>query len=664
MNTNPNAAPVEAAGIVSANLTNTTDKDNPLVKVWMKRIKASEKHFKAFHQRVRYNRELVRGIDDKENPQSPAYNKKRANLIKSTLSVVLSKVYAKNPEMSAEPTNKNGDLRLLATTVSTVTQTMLEDAKLKSRAKRMVRQSMTTTFGVLKVQYQYDMKTDPQIKDRIEDTQDNLAHIEQLIKSIEDGDDQSLVGLETRRAELQEAIAGLEAKKETVAAEGLTLDLVRTDRLLLDESIEDIQDYEQSSWIIEKIPMRRSKAKGLFTELENDDWATASTFKIGNVDEVPESNGPYASNLKGGSDEDPMVLVYEAWSKVDNRIYTLIDGISCKFARAPYSPQFTGERWWPYFILPFGVVDGCMVTQSLVDDLEKLEVEHNETRDKFAEVRRNIKPGFITSADVKESSITTRQDAQIGEVTVIDTGGESLKDHVQERTQLKIDPAVYDTSTIAYDIEAVSGLQEAARSVVTTAKTATEATISDQSLGARVDEFRNHVEDTLTEVAQYSSELCLLAMTRPQVAQIMGEPKPLSQEDAMNAVMMGKPPQPEPTYAWPEDQSPEYVFSLIQMKIRAGTTAAPNKLAAQEAWTRALPVLQGLIDKILQVEAMGGDGTPYRELVKETAARFDESIDVDRFLPAKPQQIPQIPGAQPGMPMPGGLPGQSPATLQ
>jgi hypothetical protein len=49
--------------------------------------------------------------------------------------VVLSKVYAKNPEMSAEPTNKARNLRLFADTVSTVTQTMLEDAKLKKRPR-------------------------------------------------------------------------------------------------------------------------------------------------------------------------------------------------------------------------------------------------------------------------------------------------------------------------------------------------------------------------------------------------------------------------------------------------------------------------------------------------------------------------------------------------
>ena len=652
-----------AAGIVSANLQGQTDADDPLVKVWADRIKAAEKHWEKFHQRVRYNRDLVQGIDFTSDPRSPHYNKKRANLIKSTLSVVLSKVYAKNPEMSAEPTNKAKNLRKFCDTVSAVTQRMLEDAKLKTKAKRAVRAAMTCSHGIVKVQYQKDIKVDPLIKDRIEDTQDNIANIERLLAQIE-GDEAQRCDLEAKKRELEQAIAGLEAKKEVVAAEGLVADMVRTDRYLLDPAIDDILDYESAAYMVEKIPMRKSAAMGLFPDF---DLSKASTYKVGEFDMESDKARPYSADMKaGGQGDDPLILVYEAWSKTDNTIYTLVAGINGQFARVPYQPTYTGERWWPYFVLPWGVVDGKVVSQSLVDDLEKLEVEHNETRDKFAEVRRNIKPNFVVSADVKDKQIQTRQIAGIGEVIVVDTGGQKLADFVQQSTQLQIDPAVYDTSPIAYDWDQTSGLQEAARSVITKAKTATEAAISDQSLGARVGEFRDSVEDWLTEIAQYGAELLLLAMTEPMVAQIMGEAEPVDPEAIMLAVQSGQPiQQPVKPYEWPAERTPETVFELVQMKIRAGSTAAPNKLEMQETWTRALPLLQQMIQIIMQTDAMGGDSTPFRELVKETAARFDESLDVERFLPPKPMQrpaIPQIPGMQPGMPMPGGIPGQP--TLQ
>ena len=684
MNDAINSGTPDAPSMVMANVNATTDKDDPLVGKWMDRIKRCEKHWAPFHKRVKYNRNLVRGIDDKATTTSPEYNLKRANLIKSTISVVLSKVYAKNPEMAAEPTNKSKQLRKFVDTVSGVTQAMLDDARLKQKAKRAVRGAMTSTFSVVKVQYQRDIRTDPIIVRRIQDAQDNILNIEGILAQME-GDEALRHDQEVKKRELEQAITSLELQKETVAGEGIVIDNVRTDRILFDEAIDDIMDYRESAWIIEKVPMRKSSAMGKFPGF---DFTGATTFKISQrgTDPTPENAAPYSLNMNGTEGDDPMIMVYEAWCKTDNTIYTLIDACRKQFAREPYSPEFAGEVWWPYFVLPFGVVDGEFVTQSLVDDLEKLEVEHNETRDKFADVRKNIRPHFIVSGDVTDKEITTRLHPELGEIIVVSpAAGGRLQDNMQQGVQLTIDPAVFDTSPISYDIETVSGLQEAARSVITTAKTATEAQISDQSLGARVGEFRDQIEDWLSEIAQYASELCLLAMTDAQVEQIMGGPEPFTQEQLLQAQATMVPPVPVLPYEWPQDRSPQAVFNLVQMKVRAGSTQAPNKLAMQESWTRALPLFTQMIGQIMQIDAMRGDSTPYRELIKETASRFDESLDVERFLPAKPVQpvLPagpaaavqppsmqagpqgpgsQIPGIQPGAPRPGGLPGEQ--TLQ
>ena len=638
------------------------EKDDPMVKLWHGRIKEAQKHWGRFHKRVKHNRKTVRGIDDSADPKSEKYNKDRANLIQSTLAVVLSKVYAKNPEISGEPTNKARDLKLFSDTVARVTQAMLEDAKLKKKAKATVKAALTCSFGIVKVQYQRDMRTDPMIADRIEDAQDNIARINALADEIEDEEQRG--DLETKKRELEIALQSLQEQPEVVAAEGIVIDRVRTDRLLIDPAVEDIWEYESSGWMIECIPMRRSKARGLFgddLELEK-----ATTYKVGESGkDQGERKALFSGPDKSGGD-DPIIMVYEVWSKDDNTVYTLIDGIQGKFARKPYRPQLTGERWWPYFLLPFQAVDGEFVAQSLVDLVERLQNEHNETRDKFAEVRRNIRPHFMVSADVPEKSIVKKVHPEIGEYVVVDTGGAPLNAAFQQAQQLSIDPAVFDTSPIRSDWEMVSGLQDAARSTVISPKTATEASIMEQSLAARVSEFRDQIEDWLTEVAQYASELCLLAMTPAQVEQIMGQHTTDQQGN------------PVPAYSWPDSASPETVFNLVQMKIRAGSTAAPNKLQAQAQWVEALPVLQGLIQTIMQIDASGGDASPFREMLKETAARFDETIDIERFLPAKPQppappmlpqqggELPPIPGLQDlqaEMNMPQGVPMGDPAQL-
>jgi hypothetical protein len=638
------SAPSIPDSSMSAPTPAATETD-PLVTTWFSRIKAAEKRWEKLHKRMRYNRKLVRGIDDDVEPESPKYNKDRANLIQSTITVVLSKVYAKNPEMAAEPTNKARDLRLFADTVSTVTQNMLESAKLKRKAKASVRAAMTCSYGVVKVQYQRDMKTDPVIRQRIEDAQENIARIESLLKDIEDP--QHRCDEESKKRELEELLASLKEAPEVVAAEGLVVDRVPSDRLLVDDAVDDIWEYESADWLGEWMPMRKSKVQGLFPEF---DLVGAQTFKAGDGETGDAERKRLFAGPAGSDQTDPMLKVYEIWSKTDNRIYTLVAGCSKQFARKPYTPKVCGERWWSYFLLPFQSVDGEFAAQSLVDVLERLQEEHNETRDKFAEVRRNIRPGFVFDANVKDRDIEVRMHPAIGEYIAVKTDAGPLKDVAQERAQLTIDPAVYDTSPIRNDWEMVSGLQDAARSIVTAPKTATEASISDQSLAARVSEFRDQIEDWLTEIAQYASELCLLAMTPAQVETIMGVPG----EDGL------------PVFEWPEQRTPESVFNLVELSIRAGSTAAPNKLQMQENWNKALQLLMPMVEKIRQIDAMGADSTPERELVKETAARFDETIDVERFLPPKPQPVapmapaPGMPAGVPPMPampeMPGAMP--------
>lgn len=644
----PAAPGVDPAKMSAPGAAQAKPDTDPLVTTWFSRIKAAEKHWGKLHERMRHNRKLVRGIDDTADAKDPKYNQHRANLIQSTVTVVLSKVYAKNPEMSAQPRNKAQDLRLFADTVSGVTQAMLEDAKLKKKAKATVRAAMTCSYGVVKVQWQRDIREDPQIRDRIQDTQDNLTRIDSLLAQIKD--DQARCDEESKQRELQETLAGLQAQREVVAAEGLVIDRVPSDRLLVDTAIEDIWEYESAGWMVEKNPMRKSYAQGLFKDF---DLSTATTYKVGEVGDVKGEGRKriYSPGQGASGDDDPIIMVYEAWSRQDQRIYTLVAGCTKQFARPPYTPQLCGERWWPYFILPFQSVDGEFSAQSLVDVLERLQEEHNETRDKFAQVRRNIRPHKVVSGDLKDKDITIMTHPEIGEIVVVNTNGAPLQGLVQEGTQLRIDPAVYDTSPIRNDWEMVSGLQDAARSIVVQPKTATEASISDQSLAARVAEFRDQIEDWLTEVAQYASEVCLLAMTPPMVETIMGaQPQPTPQS-----------PNPKPAYYWPDQRTPDTVFNLIEMKIRAGSTVAPNKLQMQDSWSKALPLIRETVAMIRQLEAAGADATPERELLKETIARFDESIDVDRFLPPKPAPRPAIPPGMPGMAA--GVPGAMPAAM-
>lgn len=616
---------------------------DPLAQTWATRIESARKHWGKFHKRVKHNRKVVAGINKEADPTSADYIKHRANLIQGTITAVLPSIYARNPEMSCEPVYQAENLKLLCQTVEKVTNRQLEAASLKARAKATVRAALTCSFGVVKVTYQRDLRTDPVIQSRINDTQDNIAHVEQLLAKLDDPEQAQQH--ESTLAELRENMRALNEQLEVVAAEGLTIDRVLTEHLLIDPSVIEFWDYATAGWMMQTIPMRRGDAEGRYKV--KLDQATTYTDKVSGGD------GRFASGSADKAGDDDMIAVLEIWDRTSQTIYTMAEG--CKFwLRDPYSPQAVGRRWYPYFLLPFQTVDGEFVAPSLVDLTEKLQEEHNQARDRFNKHRDLAIPGWVASGETSEASLKRFAKSTsvegFGEITIIDTEGKPLSQVIVPRQHPAVDPAIYDTGAVRQDWEMVTGMQDAARSSIVKPKTATEANIMQQSLSGRVSEFRDQVEDFLQEISQYSAEVLLQELTVAQVERIVGPP----QEVEVISTPGGDMEQPVRHYDWPE-LSRDDVFELIQMRIRAGTTGQPDRLEQQESWTKVMPVIDGLLTKIMQAAATGQDPEPFKALLRETVKRFDEKLDVEQFMP-KPPPAPAAPAA-PASPSIPGLPG-------
>lgn len=613
-------------------------RENPeadeLAKKWGRRIAHARQHWDKFHKRVQHNRKTVAGFNWEGDPKSKEFYKLRANLIQGTITAVLPAIYARNPEISAVPLYKADNLKLFCKTLETVTNRHLERADLKGRAKASVRSALTSSFGSVKVMYQRDLRQDPIITARINDTQDNILEVERLLSDIEDPNQRN--DLEAKREELTQLMASLNEQVEVTAAEGLVIDRVLTENLIIDPGVCEFWDYRDGDWIAQIIPMKKSQAE--------------ATYKV-KLDKAKAYSDGARSSAKDGRfasasaslDEDRQIAILEIWDKTTQRVYTMAEG--CDYwLREPFSPPKAGERWFPFFLLPFQVVDGQFVAPSLVDLTERLQDEHNEARDRFNKHRDLCLPGWIAGGDINEKSIKRYSDSEIGEITIVDTEGKPINQVIVPRQHPPIDAAVYDTSAVRYDWEQVTGLQDATRSTVVKPKTATEASILQQSLSGRVSEFRDQVEDWLQEIAQYAAQILLFELTPAQVERIMGPPE-------VQVIQTGGQPMEVAVkpYDWPE-LSREEVFDMIEMKIRAGTTGAPDKMEQQEAWGKVLPIVQGLVTQIMQVQAAGQDAEPLINLLRETIKRFDERIEVDQFIPQKPA-MPAAP-AMSAMPAP------------
>ncbi|MFY3079807.1 hypothetical protein ACOTF2_07140 [Achromobacter xylosoxidans] len=619
-----------------------------LAKSWAKAIARARKHWEKVNKRIAHNRKKVAGFNWARDPDSQEFVDPRANLIFSTAQATLPNIYARNPDVSVTGAWRNGDVRLFCETLETVLSKQMRRAKLKSRMKMSVLSALTEYFGVVKVTYQRDIRTDPIIRDRMNDAQDNLVQLEGLIQQLEDPENRNEA--ELKRRELEDTIRGLESKTEVVAAEGLVIDRVLFDNMIIDPDVVEFDDYENANWLAQAIPMQRGAAEALYKV----DLKSAKAFKgaRGTMgDDKPEAVQPAGifggvGQAAPGSDEET-ICILEIWDKRTQLVHTMADG--CEFfCRESYAVEAVGQRWYPYFILPYAVLPGQFVAPCLVDLTEKLQNEHNETRDKFAAHREINKPGWIGDREsIDQRNVTRFKDSVLGEITLVDAGGRPLNQVIMPKQSIPVNPADYDTAPIRFDWEQVTGLQDAARSTIVQPKTATEASIMQQSLSGRTAEFRDKLEDLLLEMDEYAAQILLQELTPAQVERYTG---PNDIEETIDP-MTGEPmPVVKPAYDWPQ-LNRDQIFDMVEINIIPGTTGAPDKAQSQEIWTRAFPVVQQLITQIMQCAAQGIDYSPLEALLRETLKRFDDRIDVDQFLP-KPS-APAVPAApaqsSPGM---------------
>lgn len=592
---------------------NVSDQDKKLSADYLKRIDAAKDRpavkeaFKTFER----NRKLLRGYD----PSKSTNEKMRSNLHFANLAMMRPQVYAKDPEFSVTPTNAVGDSQMDAATKfcrtaeCVLTEKLVKGAKLKKRAKRLLTSAFTTSIGWWKLSWQEDRKKDPLILDQLKDTQDNIERIKQMREDL--GDPSKASDMDLQLAKLREAVAGLERQSEIVVARGLALDfLLSEDVLILDDSVREIGDYERSAAMAHGAWLTRDA----FQNRYGFSPAKAKTYTEQSGQQSPQAGQSGSNASQKGSD---LLRVWEIWDQQLNRVFVVCEGLE-GFCTDPFSPDWTGERWIPFFLLAFNEIDGSFYPLSDIELTEPLVREYNESRDDFVKDRRDSRPftvirkgGSLTEDDVK--AVRNRQGNDV--VMVNGVGGQSIGNDIQAITLGHIDAANYNTQPARADMEMIIGGGDAARGSVLEAKTATEAEILSQGLRGRSAERTDIMEDLITDLGVYGLEIMLRKMTQEEVQRIAG-----------------------PEAHWPT-LSIDDVFEMVQISVRGGSTGKPDRLQEQDRWTKLQPVIQETIQTVADLYSKGQTqlGQALSELLRETLRRFDERIDIDSFLPQPPK---------------------------
>jgi hypothetical protein len=592
-----------------------SDQQKALAKQWGKRLEKALKQRKDDKVEKRYKefRAYVRG-DVGDDGEAGLV---RTNIIHANFAAILPQIYAKNPEIAVTPTEAVGTVvpwvpAFCKTLQSVLGRKFTTEGRLKKRAKSAIRSAMTTSTGWMKVSWQKDVRTDPLIENRINDTQDNLQRIKYLIDEIKEDDD-SRCELEAKQGELEQQIKALQQQVEVKTVSGIALDRVLTeDIFVIDDTIYDFDQYEQAEAIAHRV------------------WMTTEQYEETFGKDVPKTSNKYGADKKESSStaEDDKVLlvaVFEVWNKTSNTVYTLCAGAD-EWARDPYIPESLGKRFYPFFALAFNPIDGSVEPVSDAEMLIELQDEYNTTRTNYAEHRKENLPVRVyrKSGDLTDSDINALANRSANQwVGLEGDPTQPIERDIAILQNPPVDPNTYDVQPILRDAEMVLGAGDAAKGSINKAKTATEAEIMAQGLQSRVAERQDVVEDWIAEMAQYAAELCLQEMSAEQVQRIAGQ-------DAV----------------WPQ-MDKEQIFDLVNIEIRAGSAGRPNKAKEREQWGQMLPQIQQSVTQIAQLREQGQNdmADSMMKLMEETLRRFDERIDIESFMPAKKEegQEPQIP---------------------
>lgn len=531
----------------------------------------------------------------------------RVNLIGSMLETVQPLIYAKSPEISVTldehiNTEDYPAAAPFAKTLETALNTFLvKDAKIKQRGKQAVRGSLTTSICWAKVMFQVQKADDPIIRNRINDTQDNIDQIDTLIAetSKEGGE---CVEYEAKLFELNQQVDSLNKQVEVVVSKGLVIDIAAAeDVIVMDESCRDIDDYMQASELCHRIKI----TVGAFKE----------QFKVSPPNGAKKymRKGDASDKQKDIDEDDFLVCVYEVWSKKDLTVYTLCEG-SPSYIRDPYQPETLGERWYPFIGLQLRRVDGEKYPLSNVEQAMELQDEFNTRRTNAAEHRRkNIPVRLLNkSAGITDAEVTSIVNRSINTdvIGVTTDPSQPLQNQMGSLAEIPYNPAMYDVTDILRDMETIFNVQDAARGAINKAKTLGEAELMNQGMQSRSSEAIDVVEDWLSEIAIYSAQMLLQNMNGEEIKERFGKDS-----------------------VWPELNKKE-LFGLVNINIRAGSTTRPNKMRERDQWIEILPIIQQTMERVTLYKQQGQENLADSTiaLLDETLSRFDEKMDARSLL--------------------------------
>lgn len=577
-----------------------------LVKTWLKRIKASKKHFGPDFERMDTCMQLAAEGATEEWLKNDQYV---APIINRHINLAVAQLYAKDPRAVAQRRRKmmfqlwDGDVQsyadaLLKTQMAQAPQAdpatgemmqgpvdpmamqLVEEVNaaieinkqiekvgktteilwkyftgeqangFKQQMKALVRRTKVCGVGYVKILFQRELKRNPEIGAQIDDTSSQMAALEARMAQMAAGEVEED---SAKMAELKSLLAQLQAKEFVVAREGPVFDFPRSKEIIIDKKCRHLKTLTGARWVAH--------------EFEMDPDEIQETYKVDVRGHFTEHKPDCPSDDDGPT---TVAKVYEVQDKKFGQCFTIVEGYP-DFLKEPYDPDVKIERFWTLFPLVFNEIEHekKLYPPSDVWLLRHPQGEYNRARESLREHRKAARPKYAAPKGALEKEDKRKLEDGTAHTVVELKGmrpGQRIAELLQEVPVAKIDPNLYEVNQTFVDTQRVVGVQEANLGG-TSESTATESSIAENSRMASLSDNVDDLDDLLTELARAFSQLCLMELSVETVKEIAG-----------------------PGAVWPALNREEIAKDLL-LDIQAGSSGRPNKAANLANLERGMPYL-------------------------------------------------------------------------
>lgn len=429
------------------------------------------------------------------------------------------------------------------------------EPRFKLEAKKMVKRTVTTGVGWVKLNLQRSYDKNPGVMDKIGDITQRLAVIDRLTADMADGEyDKEAAEAE----ELKQALAMLQAEAEILVEEGIVFTFPKTKSLILDPRTESISGFIGCNWMAEEFMMSPDEVQEFYKiDIGND-------FRAYTADSDPKPIKKQDSDKK-----DCLAHVYEYYDKKTGVVYPICEGYP-DYLKEPEPPSVKLKRFYPYYGLMFNEVEHetCIYPPSDVRLLMDAQKEYNRMREglrqhRIANQPRTVSPKGVFDDEDKQALHTAPPNSNT-ELNI--PPGTEISKQIMAIPTVNIDPNMYEVNTVFVDIERSTGQQQANFGGTSDA-TATEVSVAEGSRVSTMSSAVDDLDEMLTDIARDSGQVILLEMSPEIVQKIAG-----------------------PGASFPQLTRAEIADELY-LEIIAGSSGRPNKAQDLANLERATPLL-------------------------------------------------------------------------